>query len=143
MLRVATDWLAHHHQTAMWALIALSVVMLGAAAVALPLIVVRIPVDYFSRDRPSRLAWQKAHPALRMVALLGKNVLGAMLFFAGAIMLFTPGQGVLCILLGLALLDVPGKRRLERWIAMRPPVFKALNALRQKSGYPPLEKPPP
>jgi hypothetical protein len=136
----ATDWLTHH-QAVVWSLVGFSVAMIVAAVVALPLIIVRIPVDYFSHNRHPQLPWQKAHPALRIAALAGKNLLGALLLLAGLVMLFTPGQGILCLLLGVALLDVPGKRRLERWIATRPPVFKALNALRRKYGHPPLEKP--
>jgi hypothetical protein len=136
----AKDWLTQHQAVA-WSLVGFSVAMVVAAIVALPFIVVRIPVDYFAHDRSPQLPWQKTHPAVRIVALAGKNILGALLLLAGLVMLFTPGQGILCVLLGVALLDVPGKRRLERWIATRPPVFKALNALRRKYGHPPLEKP--
>jgi hypothetical protein len=140
LFEFATDWLAQH-QAVVWSLVGFSVAMVVAAVVALPLIVVRIPADYFAHQREPQLPWQKAHPALRIVAIVGKNLLGALLLLAGLVMLFAPGQGILCILLGVALLDVPGKRRLERWIATRPPVFKALNALRRKYGHPPLDKP--
>lgn len=140
IFNLATDWLTHH-QAVVWSLVGFSVAMVVAAVVALPLIIVRIPVDYFAHNRQPQLPWQKAHPVVRIAALAGKNILGALLLLAGLVMLFTPGQGILCILLGVALLDVPGKRRLERWIATRPPVFKGLNALRRKYGHPPLEKP--
>ena len=52
------------------------------------------------------------------------------MILAGLVMLITPGQGVLSILLGLALVDVPGKRTLERKIFQRPPVLKLVNRLR-------------
>jgi hypothetical protein len=49
-----------------------------------------------------------------------------------------PGQGMLTILLGLMLLDVPGKRRLERRIVGRRRILKAINRLRKRFGRPPL-----
>ncbi len=138
--KFATDWLGNH-QGIVWSLVGFSVLMVIVAAIALPMIVVRIPADYFAHDRPPTLPWQKVHPAWRIAAFAVKNLVGTLLLIAGFIMLFVPGQGVLCILLGLALVDVPGKRKLERWIATRPPVFKGLNALRRKYGKPPLQKP--
>jgi hypothetical protein len=49
-----------------------------------------------------------------------------------------PGQGVLTILLGIMLLDLPGKRRLEQKILKQPKVLKKINSLRQKFSKPPL-----
>jgi hypothetical protein len=49
-----------------------------------------------------------------------------------------PGQGVLTILLGIMLLDFPGKRALETRIVGRPRVNGAVNALRARFGKPPL-----
>jgi hypothetical protein len=140
ILDFATNWLGQH-QGVVWAIVGFSLVMVVGAAVALPYIVVRIPADYFAHDRPPQPFLKQSHPALRITAIAAKNLLGALLLIAGLVMLFTPGQGILCVLLGVALLDVPGKRRLERWIATRPTVFKAINALRRKYHKPPLEKP--
>ena len=49
-----------------------------------------------------------------------------------------PGQGMLTILIGLMLLDVPGKRRLERRIVGRRRILQAINRLRKRFGRPPL-----
>jgi len=49
-----------------------------------------------------------------------------------------PGQGVLTILLGIMLLDLPGKRRLEQKILSKPRVLEKINRLRQKFSRPPL-----
>ena len=57
---------------------------------------------------------------------------------AGIAMLVLPGQGVLAILIGIMLLDVPGKYRFERWLVMRPPVWRAVAWLRTKAGKDPL-----
>jgi hypothetical protein len=45
---------------------------------------------------------------------------------------------VLTILLGIMLLDFPGKRSLEARIVSRPRVFRAINALRARFDKPPL-----
>ncbi len=71
--------------------------------------------------------------------IIGKNLLGGLLIVAGLIMLVTPGQGVLSILLGLVLVDVPGKRKVERKIIERKSVLKVVNRLRARAGQPPLE----
>ena len=105
--------------------------------------IVRIPPDYFAHERPSEMPWERLHPGLRIAAIVAKNVLGVLFFLAGFIMALplVPGPGVVTMLVGLALIDVPGKRRLERWIARRKTVFAAMNKLRSKYGHPPLEKP--
>ena len=52
-----------------------------------------------------------------------------------------PGQGILTILIGLMLLDFPGKRRLERRLVQQPSVWRALNWMRTKAHQPALEMP--
>ena len=66
--------------------------------------------------------------------VIGKNVLGAIFVVAGLIMLVLPGQGIFTILIGIMLLDFPGKYRLERWIVARRPVLQSINWLRQRAG---------
>ena len=70
-----------------------------------------------------------------------KNLLGALLVLLGIIMLFTPGQGLLTLLVGLLLMNFPGKYRLERTLVARPGVFRALNWLRGRRGAGPMEMP--
>jgi hypothetical protein len=52
-------------------------------------------------------------------------------------MLLLPGQGVLTILIGIVLLDFPGKYRLERWAVRHRPVYRSINWLRR--GREPIE----
>jgi hypothetical protein len=49
-----------------------------------------------------------------------------------------PGPGLVLIVIGVSLLDFPGKRRLEQRVVGRPRVLKAINALRARFGRPPL-----
>lgn len=53
------------------------------------------------------------HPLLRLIGLIVKNIVGAVLFLGGLAMLFLPGQGLLTMLIGISLMDFPRKRELE------------------------------
>lgn len=98
-------------------------------------IMVKIPSDYFRKDRPRDL-WADRHPAVRFLGIFVKNLLGAVLVILGIIMSIpgVPGQGILTILLGVMLLDFPGKRELEYRLVSRPRVFNAINKLRHRFG---------
>lgn len=112
--------------------------MVGSVALVV-VFVTRIPPDYFSAPGAPRAGSEGRHPTVALLLRLGRNALGAVLVAAGIAMLVLPGQGVLTILLGLMLVDFPGKRRVERALVARPNVFDALNWLRAKAGRPPLE----
>ena len=109
---------------------------------SLPFIVARIPEDYFSHHHRHRVTIDRHKPITGLLLLILKNLLGALLLVVGFIMLFTPGQGSLTILLGLMIMNYPGKYALECWIIRRPLIFRGVNAMREKRGYPPLLPPP-
>ena len=67
-----------------------------------------------------------------------KNAIGAIFLFAGFLMLFLPGQGVLTMLIGISMLDFPGKRRVEATLIGQPTVLSVINGMRGKFGKPPL-----
>ena len=98
-------------------------------------IMVNIPADYFRKDRPRNL-WTDRHPVVRFLGVFVKNLLGIVLVVLGIVMSIpgVPGQGILTILLGIMLLDFPGKRDLEHRLVSRPPVLKAINKLRHRFG---------
>jgi hypothetical protein len=54
-------------------------------------------------------------------------------------MLLTPGQGILSIVVGLMLLDFPGKLILVRKILTKPRIFRTINRMRTTAKRPPLE----
>jgi hypothetical protein len=68
-------------------------------------------------------------------------VLGVLVIGLGILMIFTPGQGILSILVGVGLTDFPGKHELERRLAARRHVLNSMNWLRRHLNRPPLEKP--
>ncbi len=114
----------------------ISVVMLIATLVAVPALVARIPEDYFCH--PRRVSVPARHPLLRWLLFSLKNLFGALLVLAGLIMLVTPGQGLLTLLIGLMIMNYPGKYQLERWLITRLRLLPALNWLRQRRNKPPL-----
>lgn len=102
-------------------------------------VLVKLPATYFHHDH-DRDFWVERHRALRWTGIAAKNIFGAILVVLGAIMSLpgVPGQGVLTILLGVMLLDFPGKRRLERKLVCQPRVRHAIDRIRARFGRPPL-----
>jgi hypothetical protein len=98
-------------------------------------VVVRLPRDYL---RATHVAPAQRWTVLRVM----RNVLGAILVIVGAALSVpgVPGQGLLTVLAGLLLTDVPGKRDLERRLLTREGVFRRVNRLRARLGKPPLER---
>jgi Putative transmembrane protein (PGPGW) len=129
------EWLRSNDTVLMWLGI-LSVVMFLSTLLAVPFIVSRIPTDYFIRaHRPPR--YTPISP-FHLLWTIFKNVVGIILFAAGIAMLVLPGQGVLTMLLGVMLMNFPGKYELERQIIQQPTILKALNWMRRRTHRPDL-----
>ena len=136
------SWL-RNHGTAVSVLAAFSVLMFVGTLIAVPWMVTRLPADYFAQDKAPSLPWKDRHPVLRCVLIGLKNVAGILLVIAGLILSIpaVPGQGILTVIVGLSLLDVPGKRKLELRIVRTGPVRAALQWIRERGRKPPLEIP--
>ncbi len=119
------------------ALTVLSLVFFVGTLLAIPFILVRLPADYFDVRVP-RPWMENHHPVLRLFGHIVKNAVGAIFLFAGFLMLFLPGQGILTMLIGISMLDFPGKRKVEAKMIGQPTVLNAINAMRQKFEKPPL-----
>lgn len=124
-------------------ILALSIVTFVGTLVTIPILLVRMPEDYFVRERDERQSLSRLPPAVRIGVRILKNVLGLVLVLAGLAMSIPaiPGQGLLTILIGITLLDLPGKRRLELGIVRQKRVRKAVNWIRAKAGRNPLQLP--
>lgn len=119
-----------------------SALLFVLSLIGLPLVLTRMPADFFSRPERRRLDLaDRKRPPWFVALTVARNVLGGILLVLGVLMLFLPGQGLLAIFASLFLLDFPGKRRLQRWIISRPAVHGPVNALRRRAGRPPLELP--
>lgn len=121
-----------------WLLLVVVMFIIGNGAVCFVLI--RIPPRYFC-DPPARDAsHDHRHVMLRWAILIGKNLAGVVLAASGLLLSLpgVPGPGLLLILLGVMLLNFPGKRRLERKLVGIPGVLRTINRLRERFGHPPL-----
>jgi len=116
---------------------------LGVAVASLlfaAFVVVRWPAHQFRDELPP--PFMPGHPRWqRRLGRLAKNLGAVVLVLAGLIMSLpgVPGQGLLVILIGLSLSDLPGKRGVERRLIARPLVSRTLNSVRARFGRPPLD----
>ena len=133
------EFLSNWQQPLLWAS-GLSLLALIATIVGVPWVVTRLPKDYFVRSE--RVVWRASFdaPLLSLITSMLKNLLGLLLVVLSLIMLVTPGQGIVTLLIGLLLMNFPGKYHLERWLVLRPGVLKGLNWLRRRQGQLPFDQ---
>ncbi len=135
------QWLSDKWSSLTWSSILIAVgIFLASMIVSIVIVVVmavKIPANYFSSHYHADFLPDSSW-LTRWSATILKNVAGAILVAAGVVMLIGPGQGILTILVGLILMDIPGKRPLEARIIKRPTVLAAVNKLRSKYNKPPL-----
>ena len=134
------SWVATH-QGLMLALAGLSVAMFIGSLLALPLLLARIPEDYFLDPQRHASRLKRHHPVVYIIIRIFKNLLGWLLVFMGFLMLFLPGQGILTMLMGLLLSDFPGKFALERRLASQHRILCAINWIRRRGNHPPILAP--
>ena len=113
----------------------LFIVTFALSLAIVSVIVVKLPADYFKKDHPRKIL-PNHPPAVRYLAIIGKNLLGVLLVAIGIVLSLpgVPGQGFLTILLGIMLLDFPGKQTVEHKLVSRPQVLKSINKLRHRFG---------
>lgn len=116
----------------------LSVVTFVGSLVAVPWLIGRMRADYFLTHWQVVQARHRRHPALALTVFLARNALGLLLVAAGLAMLFLPGQGLLTVLIGVCVMDFPGKRGLLQRLVRGPKVQGALNWIRRKRGKEPF-----
>jgi hypothetical protein len=130
------------HESVLWWLGVLSVVTFVAGPWwALPLVVARLPADYFTQAPRLVRRRHALSTGSRVLWRLGKTLLGILMVLVGVAMLLLPGQGMLTILIGLMLLDFPGKQRLEQRLVQQPSVWRVINWMRAKAHQPALALP--
>ena len=130
------DWLKDH-QALLYSLGGGTVALLVATVLIVPPVIARIPADYFVHPHRPRRRWADRR-WLRIPIGIAKNILGYVCLITGLLMLLLPGPGMLTLVVGVLLIDFPGKYRLEQWVFSRPPVLSAINWLRRRRGRAPL-----
>ena len=137
------EWLTEFWYSLTWSKIALGVgvflLSLAFSFAAIAVVMVKIPADYFSSDYKGEFM-KGSSWFVRWSAVIFKNLFGVFLILLGILLSLpgVPGQGILTILLGIIMIDIPGKRPLEARIIKRPKVRDAINNLRQRFNKPPL-----
>lgn len=137
------EWLAQF-----WESLTLGKVLLGVglfvfsftiSILAVAIVMVKIPADYFSSHYSPEFMLDKPW-LVRWSAVILKNILGVVLVLIGIVLSLpgVPGQGILTILLGLIMLDIPGKRPIEARIIKRPNILSTVNDLRARYNKSPL-----
>jgi hypothetical protein len=124
----------HDNKVRVLILAAISIISFVGTLAAVPFMLIRLPIDYFSHDHKQREPGMTVNPVIRIVALILKNIVGYIIMLAGVIMLLLPGQGILTILAGVMLVDFPGKFHIERRLVSQPKVLQAINWLRLRAG---------
>ena len=138
-----TAWL-----TKFWSSLTWETALLGAGLFLLSFTVstalvsfalVKLPADYFHSSH-AREFWEDKSRAVRWSGLILKNLIGLVLIVLGVVMSLpgVPGPGIVTILLGLVMMDIPGKRPFETRLVRRPAVLQSINRLRARFDKPPL-----
>ena len=104
------------------------------------LILGKLPADHFSKSRKTKF-WAGPRPWLHAAKVIGKNIAGFLLVALGIVLSLpgVPGQGLLTVLLGIMLLDFPGRHRLEQKLLSKPSILNSINKLRARFDKKPLE----
>jgi len=119
--------------------VGLAVSMAAVSAVIAGYVLSRLPADYFVNPDAQRPI--DRHPLLKVLAVVTRNAIGYALIALGIVLSLpgVPGQGLLTVLMGVMLIDFPGKHRFQRWLVTRRPILAAVNRLRTRAGQPPFE----
>jgi len=122
------------------AIVILSVLFWIGTLIAVPVILVWLPTDFLTADGSKGLI-RRRQSAWRYPYWIVKNLIGGLFIIAGIAMLVLPGQGILTIVLGMALVNFPGKRKAILKVFGNRRIFNAINRLRARAGKPALDHP--
>ena len=120
-------------------LAAFSVFTFFLSLLLIPLLVARLPRDYFQENKlKDTLALSLSSPKSITIFIL-RNIIGLLLVALGFAKLFLPGQGVMTIIIGLAIMRFPYKQRLLFKATRSPAIQASLDWLRGKTGKKPFQ----
>ena len=129
-----SDWISDYNQIIQWAGI-VSVFLFFLSLFLLRYVILRLPEDYFIKASSFSKSPQK------IIVRVAKNAVGFLLTICGIILLFTPGQGMITILIGLCLIDLAIVNQFKKKIINNSKVQKALNWIRAKKSVKPFNFP--
>jgi hypothetical protein len=134
MLEEGAAWLSRN----VIVLVAGYVIVTAATILILIVVLAVLPATYFQDGAEVQSRHRRG--GRNVLVRLAKNALGIVLIVLGFFLSLPgiPGQGVLTMLIGVILVDFPGKRPLEQKLVARPRVLETMNRLRAWLGRPPL-----
>jgi hypothetical protein len=132
------QWISEHRALA-WSVTGASAAIFIASLFIIPALIVRIEPDYYAHQQRPPSRWARSSAVVRMLVIIGRNLLGETLMIAGLAMHVLPGQGVLSSVVGFMLIDVPAKYRMEQWLLRRRMIHRPINWLRRRAGREPLK----
>ena len=137
------QWISQYWEALTWSKMLVGIFLFILSIVvsygAVMFVIVKIPADYFSSNYASRFKSDERF-FVRWGATVFKNIIGVILVLIGIVFSIPgmPGPGLITILLGLVMIDIPGKRPLEARLIKRPAVLGAVNKLRARYNKSPL-----
>lgn len=138
-----SNWLAQFWASLTWQMLltgaGLFLLSFAISTALVSFALVKLPATYFHSSHV-RDFFEHENRAIRWSGLILKNLIGLVLIGVGIVLSLPgiPGPGIVTILLGLVMLDIPGKRPLETRLVRRPAVLQSINRLRARFDKPPL-----
>lgn len=130
-----------NYESLLFWLMMVSIVGFMASLVLIPWIMLQLPADYFLHEKRKKhlmKKWNNQPLFFIVIISLLKNIVGILLISSGMIMLFTPGQGILTLIMGIILTDMPYKYKIEQWIIKKTKILHLINRLRKKAKKDPF-----
>lgn len=135
ILDITSAWM-QNNEALVGILAVLSAFFWVGTLIVVPIVIIRLPSDYLSRERsviPGNPTSFWYYPYL-----IAKNIFGVLFIIAGVAMLVLPGQGLLTLAIGLGLISFPRKHLIIQRILGQKRILKTINRLRAKAHKPPL-----
>ena len=129
-----SDWIRDNDQLIQWVGI-VSIFLFFLSLFLLRYVILRLPEDYFIKVSSNSKSLKK------IIVRIAKNALGFLLTICGIILLFTPGQGMITILIGLCLIDLAFVNQWKKKMIYNSKVQRALNWIRSKKSVKPFNFP--
>ena len=136
MIEYISQFFEQYKDILIWLTIA-SLVMFVASIFLIPKFLKNMPIDYFINPKYHQV---EVKGFKQIMIFIIKNIIGLFFIIIGVIMIFTPGQGVISIIIGLFLMQFKGKFYLEKKLIQNNITFNTLNWIRKKINKPNFER---
>ncbi|HIG84778.1 MAG TPA: hypothetical protein EYG40_05770 [Verrucomicrobia bacterium] len=125
------NWISDNYRLIQWIGIA-SILLFFLSLFILRCVIIQLPDDYFLND--SSALNKRSGNLIDLARRVAKNLFGFLLIICGIILLFIPGQGLVTIVLGAWIMDLPWIIKIKRKFVYSRLVKKTLNWVRSKNG---------